>query len=115
GIGATVEDISSTSNFQGILFMLPFLPFIFIAPVVSDPSGVIAQVGTFFPITTPGVLLVRLAMLETWPWVEIAIALVVLVLTIWLFMKLAGKIFKTSIFMYGKDATPIEIWIMLRQ
>ncbi len=115
GIGATVEDISSTSNFQGILFMFPFLPFVLIAPIMGDPSGIIAQVGTFFPLTTPGVLLLRLAVLDTWPWIEIIIALVVLVITIWFFMKLAGKIFKTGILMYGKDATPKEIWKWLRQ
>ncbi|WP_343838841.1 ABC transporter permease [Salinibacillus aidingensis] len=114
-IGATVEDMNSTSNFQGMLFMLPFLPAIFIGPIMSDPSGIIAQVGTYFPITTPGVLLVRLAMLEEWPWIEIIIAIAILIVSIWVFMKLAGKIFKTGILMYGKDATPKEIWKWIRQ
>ena len=49
-------------------------------------------------------------MLEEWPWVEIAIAVAILVVSVWLFMKLAGKIFKTGILMYGKNATPKEIW-----
>ncbi|QHS23690.1 ABC transporter permease [Virgibacillus sp. MSP4-1] len=114
-IGATVEDMNSTSNFQGMLFMLPFLPAIFIGPIMSDPSGIIAQVGTYFPITSPGVLLVRLAMLEEWPWIEIIIAIAILIVSIWVFMKLAGKIFKTGILMYGKDATPKEIWKWIRQ
>ena len=54
--------------------------------------------------------MLRLSMLEEWPWTEIIIALVVLVISIWLFMKLAGKIFKMGILMYGKNATPKEIW-----
>ncbi|SET19172.1 ABC-2 type transport system permease protein [Salinibacillus kushneri] len=114
-IGATVEDMNSSSNFQGMMFMLPFLPAIFFGPIMSDPSGIVAQIGTFFPITTPGVLLIRLALLETWPWVEIIIAIVVLIVSIWVFMKLAGKIFKTGILLYGKDATPKEIWKWIRQ
>jgi ABC-2 type transport system permease protein len=114
-IGATVEDMNSTSNFQGFLFMFPFLPLILLGPILDNPNGVIAQAGTYFPLTTPGVLLIRLMMLDTWPWLEIVSALVILLLTIWLFMKLAGKIFKTGILMYGKDATPKEIWKWIRQ
>src|SRR5699024_6884549 len=47
GIGATMADVSSAGQFQGMVLMLPFLPFIFIGPVVSDPSGIVAQVGTY--------------------------------------------------------------------
>ena len=114
GIGATLEDVSASGNFQGIVMMLPFLPFIFISPVFSNPNGVIAQIGTYFPFTTPGVLMMRLAMLEEWPWVEIIIALAILIVSIWIFMKLAGKIFQVGILMYGKNATPKEIWRWLR-
>lgn len=110
GIGATVEELTATSNFQGMIMMLPFLPFLFLAPIMNDPSGVIAKIGSYIPITSPAVLLMRLSMLENWPWIEIIISLVILVASIWLFMKLAGKIFKVGILMYGKNATPKEIW-----
>lgn len=110
GIGATVEDMTATSNFQGMVMMLPFLPAIFIMPILSDPSGLIAKIGSFIPITAPAVWLVRLSVLEEWPWMELGIAIVILLLSIWLFMKLAGKIFNMGIMMYGKNATPKEIW-----
>ncbi len=109
-IGATVEDMTATSNFQGMVMMLPFLPLIFIGPILADPSGLIAKVGSFIPVTAPAVLLLRLSLIEEWPWAEIGIAVVILVFSIWLFMKLAGKIFKMGILMYGKNATPKEIW-----
>lgn len=109
-IGATVEDMTATSNFQGMVMMLPFLPLIFIAPILSDPSGLIAKIGSFIPVTSPAVLLIRLSMLDEWPWLEIGIAVAILVFSIWLFMKLAGKIFNMGILMYGKNATPKEIW-----
>lgn len=114
GVGASMADITSTNNFQGMVMMLPFLPFIFISPVIRDPSGLIAQIGTFIPFTSPGVLLLRLSILEEWPWIEIFIALAVLSVSIYIFMKLAGKIFKTGILMYGKNATPKEIWRWIR-
>lgn len=110
GIGATVEDMTATSNFQGMVMMLPFLPAIFIMPILSDPSGLIAKISSFIPITAPAVWLVRLSVLEEWPWIELGIAIVILLFSIWLFMKLAGKIFNMGIMMYGKNATPKEIW-----
>src|SRR5690606_3343630 len=88
GVGASMADITSTNNFQGMVMMLPFLPFIFISPVIRDPSGLIAQIGTFIPFTSPGVLLLRLSILEEWPWIEIFIALAVLSVSIYIFMKL---------------------------
>lgn len=114
GVGATMADMSSAGNFQGMVMMLPFLPFVFIGPVIGDPGGLIAQIGTYIPFTAPGVLLLRLTFLEEWPWIEIIVSLVILGISIWLCMKLAGKIFKTGILMYGKNATPKEIWKWIR-
>ncbi|MGM8364926.1 ABC transporter permease [Virgibacillus sp. W0181] len=110
GIGATIEDVSTSGNFQGIVLMLPFLPFLFVGPILSDPNGLIAKITSYIPITSPAVLIVRLSILDEWPWLEIAIAGSVLIISVWLFMKLAGKIFKTGILLYGKNATPREIW-----
>ncbi|KMK76110.1 ABC transporter permease [Alkalihalobacillus pseudalcaliphilus] len=115
GIGATVDEVSSTSNFQGIIFMIPWLPFILLGPILSDPEGLIAQIGSYFPLTAPGVLIIRLSMLEEWPWIEVIISMLILFVTIWLFIKLAGKVFKTGILMYGKNATPKEILKWMRE
>lgn len=114
-MGATVEDMTATSNFQGIVMMLPFIPFILIGPILSDPSGIVAKVGSYIPFSAPGVLLIRLSTMEEWPWMDIIISLGILLISIWLLMKLAGKIFKTGILMYGKNATPKEIWKWIRQ
>ncbi|MBB4826678.1 ABC-2 type transport system permease protein [Sporosarcina luteola] len=109
-IGATVEDMSSTSNFQGMIMTIPFIPVVFLGPLLSDPNGLVAKVLSFVPLTAPSVLIFRLSQLEQWPWMEIIIAIAVLIFSIWLAMKAAGKIFKIAILMYGKNATPKEIW-----
>ncbi|WP_042221269.1 ABC transporter permease [Oceanobacillus manasiensis] len=114
GVGATMADVTTAGNFQGFVMMLPFLPFVFIGPVLSDPNGLMAQIGTYIPFTSPAVLLLRLTSLEQWPWIEIGISLAILVISVWAFMKLAGKIFKVGILMYGKNATPGEIWKWLK-
>ncbi|MEK4174778.1 ABC transporter permease [Aeribacillus sp. FSL K6-1305] len=115
GIGATMADIYTAGNFQGLVILLPFLSFVFVGPVLTDPSGLWAQIGTYLPFTSPAVLILRLAILEEWPWAEIVISLAILIISVWIFMKLAGKIFKVGILMYGKNATPKEIWTWIRQ
>ena len=114
GIGATIEDVHTAGNFQGFVLLLPWLPFVFVQPVLADPEGIVAQIGSYYPLTAPGILIMRLSMLENWPWMEIIISLVILLGTIWLLMKVAGKIFRTGMLMYGKNATPREIfkWLM---
>ncbi|KGX92333.1 hypothetical protein N781_16370 [Pontibacillus halophilus JSM 076056 = DSM 19796] len=114
GFGATVEDLNSASNFQGVIMMLPFLSFIFIGPVLNDPNGLLAKVGSFIPFTSPAVLIMRMAILEEWPWIEFGLAFVLLVGSVWAMVKIAGKIFEVGILMYGKNATPKEIWKWLR-
>ncbi|MEF3329935.1 ABC transporter permease [Oceanobacillus oncorhynchi] len=114
GVGATMSDVSSAGNLQGFVMMLPFLPFIIIGPVLSNPDGILATVSTYIPFTAPSVLLMRLTMLDDWPWIEIMIAFAVIILSILLFMKIAGKIFKVGILLYGKNATPKEIWKWIR-
>ncbi|MGM7636108.1 ABC transporter permease [Bacillus sp. Hm123] len=114
GLGATVEDMTTAGNFQGFVLMIPFLPLVVISPILSDPNGLIAKAASYFPFTSPSVLLIRLSILEKWNWLEISLSLAILLFSIWLFMKLAGKIFKVGILMYGKNATPKEIWKWLR-
>ncbi len=114
GLGATLEDASSSGNFQGMVLMLPFIPFILIGPILIDPNGIIAVVASYVPFTAPATLILRLAMLEEWPWMEIFISLAILIASIWIVMKLAGKIFKVGILIYGKNATPQEIIKWLR-
>src|SRR5699024_11546994 len=87
GLGATMEDVSTSGNFQGMVLMLPFIPFILIGPVISNPAGMVAKIAGYIPITSPAVMIMRLSMSEEWPWMEIAISVIILIISVWLFMK----------------------------
>lgn len=114
GLGATMSDISTAGNFQSMIMIIPFISFFFIGPVFADPTSMLAKVLTYIPFTSPTILLARLIRMDEWVWMEIGISLVVLVVSIWVMMKLAGKIFKVGMLMYGKNATPGEIIKWLR-
>ena len=56
----------------------------------------------------------RLLLADVAPW-EVPLALVLLLLTIWLLRRAAGKIFATGILMYGKEPSLREIWRWARE
>jgi ABC-2 type transport system permease protein len=113
-LGATMEDIQSATNFQGTIMIIPMLPFFLIAPIISDPSGLVAMVGTYFPLTTPGVMLMRLSLANSIPLWELLVSTVVLIATTIAVVKFSGKLFKTAILMYDKTASAKEMIKWLR-
>lgn len=113
GMGATMENMESASNSQGMVFMLPALSFFVVGPIVGNPDGIIARIATIFPITSPTTTILRsgLTTLETWEWV---VAALVLLLTTGLVVKVASKIFRVGMLMYGKNPNLKELWKWLR-
>ena len=109
-IGATIDDMATTTNFQSMIMMIPILPVLFIQPVMVNPSGIVAVFGSYFPLTAAGVMLLRVAISTTMTWRDILLPSVFLLITLWVVTKLAGKIFRAGMLMYGKNATPTEMW-----
>lgn len=112
-LGATIEDIQEAGNFQGMIMMLPWVPFFFLGSVIANPNGPIALITSYFPLTSPGVMTIRLAMLARIPILDVLVSGLLLLVFTWLIIKLSGKIFKTGMLMYGKNASLGEIikWV----
>ncbi len=113
GIGSTMEDIQSASNSQSMVFMLPVLPVLIIGPVFSNPGGLLATLGSLFPLTAPIIVIVRTALGVIPVW-EIAISAVILLVTTVIFTLLAARIFRVGMLMYGKSASFSEVLRWLR-
>ncbi|SHI66603.1 ABC transporter permease [Desulfosporosinus lacus] len=113
GIGSTMTDMQSASNTQGMVFMLPMLGFIFVGPVISNPNGLAAQIGTFFPLTSPTITILRLGLAEVPTW-ELVVAAIILLVTTLLVIKAAAKLFRVGMLMYGKSASVAEMWKWMR-
>lgn len=116
GLGATMEDLQSAGNSQGIVIMLPMLAFIFIGPVISNPDGTIAQFASYLPFSSPLIMVIRNAFTQV-PWWQILISGALLLITTLILTRLAAKIFRVGMLMYGKNATPREIlrWLTYKE
>ncbi len=112
-IGSTMEDVQNASNAQGMIMMLPFLPLVLIAPVVSNPDGIVATAASLFPLTSPVIMIFRTGFTDV-PWWQIGVSLIVLAITAFLLTALAAKIFRVGMLMYGKNVSLIEMWRWLK-
>ncbi|MCS7274244.1 MAG: ABC transporter permease, partial [Candidatus Bipolaricaulota bacterium] len=104
------DDLQSASSFGfSLVFIPPILPLMLFSLVLEKPDHVILKIVSFFPPATPGMMILRTAVGDV-PWWEVFLSLIVLGLGTYGAMRLAGKIFKTGILMYGKSPTLRELW-----
>ncbi|HBN95987.1 MAG TPA: hypothetical protein DDZ66_06785, partial [Firmicutes bacterium] len=102
GLGATMEDLQSASNSQSLVIMLPALSFLFLGPVISNPDGTIAVFASIFPFTSPAIMMLRSGLTVVPLWQTLGSA-ALLLLTAWVIILLASKIFRIGMLMYGKN------------
>lgn len=115
-IGAAVDNEADTQQ-----FMMPVvLPLILAFYVVmfsafENPDSEAMYWLSLFPLTSPVVMLVRIAMDSAELW-EILLSMGLLVLTFFGVVWIAGKVYRTGILMYGKKPSYKEIfkWIKYR-
>ena len=107
GVAATIND-PNTSAKSGLMF-LPMLPTAFGFAALNNPDSTLMKVTTLLPGTSSAVLPARMAMTEVHPW-EIAVAILLLAIAIWVMRLLAGRIFAAGILMHGKEPSIKEMW-----
>lgn len=113
GIGATMEDIQSAGNSQGLVVLLPMMSFLFLNPVLDNPDGNIAVFASIFPLTSPTIMMMRngLTVIPLW---QKLLSGGLLLITVFVTIRLASKIFRIGMLMYGKNASFKEIFKWLR-
>ena len=113
-MGATMSDVFSGQQLQSLIVMLPaILPLSLLNLLIDNPENAFFRALSFFPPSIPGAMMLRMSLADVPTW-EVAASLVVLALSTWGMIRLAGKIFEVGILMYGKSASWREIWRWVR-
>lgn len=112
-IGAAVDSETDTQQFM-LPVMLPLILGVYVgfATVINDPHGPISVIFSIIPLTSPIVMLMRVPFGV--PWYEIAISMVLLLITFIFMVWLAAKIYRIGILMYGKKPTYKDLYKWLR-
>lgn len=112
-IGAMVDSETDTQQ-----FMMPIITPLIVAfyvgmfSVIEEPHGTVAVVFSYIPLTSPVVMLMRIPFGVTW-W-EVLISLLVLYISFLIVIKIASKIYRIGILMYGKKPSYKDIWKWFR-
>jgi ABC-type Na+ efflux pump permease subunit len=103
-IGAACTDMKETQSLLLPVMFLACLPLFVLVPIIESPNGVFATAISFFPPSTPMLMITRLAVPPGVEWWQ-PVAGVVLVLAATVFcVYAAGRIFRVGILMQGKGA-----------
>lgn len=112
-VGSAVNE--DPQDAQSLLLPIT-MPIIFgiviMTKAVNDPTGNLSVFGSLFPLTSPIVMMARIAHgipdgVTAW---ELILSMVFLIAGFLLTTWLAGKIYRTGILMYGKKPTWKEMW-----
>ncbi len=111
-VAATTDDPNTSA--RGSLMMLPVLPLAIAFLGLARPEALWMRILSILPPTSPTILTLRLVLTEV-PWWEIALALTLLAVAIWLLRRAAGKVFGLAILMYGKEPSWRETLRWIRE
>lgn len=112
-VGAAVDSESDTQQFMVPITLPLVFAFVISSLAISNPGGTAIVWFSHIPFTSPIVMLVRVAMGDV-AWWEIITSMFILIVTFILTTKLASKIYRIGILMYGKKVTYKELFKWLR-
>ncbi len=112
-IGAAVDSETDTQQFM-FPIILPLMLGIYVGffSVIENPHGTVSTVFSMIPLTSPIVMLMRIPFGV--PWWELAISVILLIITNGVVLWVAAKIYRVGILMYGKKPTYKELYKWLR-
>lgn len=101
-VGAAAADIKDTQTLLMPVMLTVCLPMFALVPIMQDPNGPIARVCSFFPFTTPMLLVARESVPPGVPWWEMLAGIALVLATTWFCVWAAGRIFRIGILAQGK-------------
>jgi ABC-2 type transport system permease protein len=112
--GAACSNIKEVQSFIMPVMLFIALPMFVLGPVLQNPSGVMGVAMSFFPLSAPMVMVMRLTIppgVPVWqPILSAVITLATTVVCVWA----AGRIFRVGILIQGKGANYAAVmkWVL---
>ena len=111
-VGSSVDNIQDAQQLQTPIMIPIVLGFFVAMSVMNDPNSSVAFWFSIIPFTSPIVMIARIPCgIPAW---EILLSLVLLYASFVVMVRLAAKIYRVGIFMYGKKPSFKELYKWLR-
>lgn len=100
-IGATMSSMEEAQSVNALIILPAMLPFYFFQAFFTNPNGLIPRILSYFPLSAPLSLSLRMAFTQVATW-EIVLVFVVLIASILLVFWLSGKAYRRGLLEYNK-------------
>jgi len=111
-IGSAVDNETETQQFM-LPVMIPIILGLMVAMgTMQNPESSVSFWCSMIPLTSPIVMMARIPFGV--PYWQIALSMVIMLLTFGAFVWMAAKVYRTGILMYGKKTSWKEMWKWLR-
>jgi len=107
-IGATMTETKEAQQISSLFSLPMMIPYYLSSTIMMNPNGPLAMILSFFPITAPITLTIRMGFTVIPAWqiaINIAILVIFAILAIWF----AGKAFRMGMLRYGKKLSIAEV------
>ncbi len=111
-IGGMVDNETDSNQFSTVVSLPLMVAIVCSIAMVNNPDSSLGLWLSMIPFTSPISMMIRIPFGV--PYWQVAVSLILLILTFILITWLAGKIYRTGILMYGKKPSFKEIWKWLR-
>ncbi len=100
-IGAIMTEMQEAQQISGLFSLLITIPFYFFQPLMENPNGFLAILLSYFPLTAPITIPMRMAFTTVPTW-EIMLNIIILVVFASCAVWLSGRAFRMGMLQYGK-------------
>ncbi|MCK4304991.1 MAG: ABC transporter permease [Candidatus Eisenbacteria sp.] len=109
GVGSVCNTIREAQSLVQPIMIIMIIPLLLMVYVTSNPDHIVAVIASFFPPFTPFVIMNRIPANPPAPLWQVVVAALVLLGSTWWVIRMAAKVFRIGILMYGKPPTLPEI------
>ena len=113
GMGALGATMQESQQLAGVFSFFAAIPYMLSGFLFTNPNMTIARVLSWFPLTAPTMMMLRLPLAEV-PWIDVAGSIVGLLLAIPVALWAGARLFRVGLLIYGKRPTLKEMWGILR-
>lgn len=113
-VGALGTTMHESQQLAGIFSMVAAIPMMLSGFMFANPNMTLARVLSWFPLTAPTMMMLRLPMAEV-PMVDIVGSIAMMIIAIPAVLWAGAKVFRMGLLMYGKRPAVAQIIKALRE
>jgi ABC-2 type transport system permease protein len=109
-VGSACNTLKEAQNLMAPISLLLAFPILLSIVILRSPNGALATVTSFFPPFTPFVMMARIGSVPGPPAWQIVASLVLLAVSTFVALRLAARIFRVGILLYGQPPRLSTVW-----